>query len=59
MVFGAVAVIKKNTMHFGSVGMPFSLPTLSTLSTAKPMSDNVNEIASTSSGKAAKSRIHE
>jgi hypothetical protein len=25
MVFGAVAVIKKNTMHFGSVGMPFSL----------------------------------
>jgi hypothetical protein len=25
MVFGAVAVIKKNAMYFGSVGMPFSL----------------------------------
>ena len=25
MVFGAVAVIKKNTMHFGRVGMTFGL----------------------------------
>jgi hypothetical protein len=42
MVFSAVTVIKKNTMHFGSVGMPFSLDDASSDDTRNGRSNFVN-----------------
>ena len=42
VVFGAVAVIKKNTMHFGSVGMPFSLNDASSDDTRNRCANFVN-----------------